>query len=147
MKQKKRYWQKDNVWYEALRCWSKNTACRWCDCLAGKKKTSSQPSVSTALCSLNLCHRAFTLCYGPACCWKIAFFSVSTNNKVCVMPWSAMHQCQSSWWILRGLVCRDQFGTGFYIHCSLILIIEILDPAVWRLCSSIHFIHSLTTLF
>lgn len=45
-----------------------------------KKKASSQPSVSTALCSVNLCHRAFTLCDGPACCWKAAFFSVSTKQ-------------------------------------------------------------------
>lgn len=45
-----------------------------------KKKASSQPSVSTALCSVNLCHRAFTLCSGLACCWKIAFFSVSTKQ-------------------------------------------------------------------
>lgn len=133
-------------WWEAFSCRSKNTAGRKWNCLRGRKKmSSSQPRVHRSLLSEPLSLGIYPAAVGwPAA----AFLSVSPKQSLgrALAPRSAsaLRRCHSVRSTLRGSVYRDQSGTGFYIHCSLILISEIGDPAVETLQS---FMHSLLRLY
>lgn len=51
VRDKKRKWQRDTVWCEALTCRSKNTACLSCDCPGEKLPLPSQVAVCPCLCA------------------------------------------------------------------------------------------------
>lgn len=86
-------------WWEAFSCRSKNTAGRKWNCLRGRKKKCLPPSQeSTALCSVNLCHRVFILLQWadllPLCClshqnkaWDVPSLSLSPAP----VPLCALH--------------------------------------------------------
>lgn len=131
-------------WWEAFSCWSKNTAWRKWNCLRGRKKNVFLPAKSpplfaqwTFVTGYLSCCRGLTCCRFPVCLPK-------TKPGTCPRSASALRRCHSVRSTLRGSVYRDQSGTGFYIHCSLILTSEIGDPAVETLQS---FMHSLLRLY
>lgn len=100
--------------------------------------SSSQPRVHRSLLSEPLSLGIYPAAVGwPAAAFLSAWPKQSLGHAL-AQPQPRATQRHSLLSTLRGSVYRDQSGTGFYIHCSLILISEIGDPAVETLQSFMH---------